>query len=71
MSVIPQLFYMIFDNGLVLFVLKIVDDLLLTSEKSDVEIFLDGFNASLSFGTVVHGTGVQILHEMTIMKADD
>lgn len=51
--------------------IKNFDNLLMTSEQSDVDILIDRFNAKFSFPTVVHRPGVLKFHAMTILRAEN
>lgn len=71
MNVTPQLFYLYRDKNLVLTVAKIVDGLIMTGLKSDVEMFLRRFDERFKLGTIVHGPGVLRFFGMTIEQFDD
>ena len=71
LSVIAQLFYQMKDGKLALIVIKIVDYLLMTGEKSYMDNFIRQFNDKFQFGTVIHGPGILKFFGLTIIQNTD
>lgn len=54
---IPQLFYIIIIDTLVILAVTVLGYILVTGEQSTFNKFLSVFNDVLKFGTVAHGPG--------------
>lgn len=54
---LPQLFFFMENDQLVLLAAKIVHEILFTGVDAAVDKFVDGFISKLEFGSIVHGAG--------------
>lgn len=71
LAVIPQLFHLVKNGSAVLVVIQIVDDLLITGEKSIFSDFFECLNREFKVGTVFKATGAMKFYGMFINQFDD